>query len=303
MLPVSDLHTLYWEISGNPDGIPVVFLHGGPGSGTSPFQRTFFNPEKYKIILFDQRGCGKSTPHACLEENTTPDLVADMEKLRKHLGLAHWLVFGGSWGATLALAYAHSHSDVLTGLVMYGIFLARPRELVDHFGAGVGSCVYPEIFEQYIGLLPEEDRANPIKGYYKLFTHADRAIRHKAIDMWTRWEKRISALEVSEESLNAEMANPDFVLSHSLIENHYFLHNGFIDGDKIIAEIGEKVKAKPVHIIQGRYDLVCPFRTAWEVHRSIPHSEMHISSKAGHTAKELETTDIIIEILDNLQLV
>jgi proline iminopeptidase len=301
ILPVGNLHALYWEESGTPDGVPIVFLHGGPGSGTTPWQRQFFNPEKYRIILFDQRGCGKSTPHGCLEENTTDDLLTDMEKLRAHLGVENWFVFGGSWGSTLALAYANSYPKKVNGLVLYGIFLCREQELIDtYFPEGIAAQIYPDIYEDFIALLSEKDKNNPIEGYHQLFLSEDETVRHKAIDMWTRWEKRISELQVDEKGMKKEMANSDFVLSHSLIENHYFRHNGFIDGDAILTGIGNKLTGKPIHIVQGRYDMVCPLKTAWELKHAIPHAELHISSKAGHTAKEPETTDIIIDILDNL---
>jgi proline iminopeptidase len=300
-LQVSDLHSIYWEISGNPDGIPIVFLHGGPGSGTNPFHRTYFNPDKYKIILFDQRGCGKSTPHGCLEENTTTDLIADMEKLRKHLEIENWFVFGGSWGVTLALAYTDSYPEKVNGLVMYGIFLCRDQELIDtYFPAGTAAHVYPDVYNDFISLVSERNKENPIKGYQELFLSDDVDIRNKAVDMWTRWEKRISALEVDEDIINADMTDTNFVLSHSLIENHYFLNNGFVDGDKILSEIGTKLSEKPVHIVQGRYDMVCPFKTAWDLKQALPHAELHISARAGHTVKEPETLSMVIDILDRL---
>ena len=301
MLEVSELHNIYWEVSGNPEGVPIVFLHGGPGSGTNPFHRTYFNPEKYKIILLDQRGCGKSTPHGCLEENTTPNLVADMEKLREHLEIEKWFIFGGSWGSTLALAYADEYSEKVLGLVIYGIFLCREKELIDtYYPPGVAAHVYPDVYAGFIDLVSEKYKKDPIQGYHELFLSDDKIVRNKALDMWTRWEKRISALEVDGESLNAGMDNHEFVLSHSLIENHYFINNGFMDGDKILSEIGEKMDGKPMHIIQGRYDMVCPFKTAWDLKQAVPYAKLHISSKAGHTVKEVETLAIVVDILDNL---
>lgn len=301
MLDVGDGHSLYWETSGNRDGVPIVFLHGGPGSGSSPWQRQLFNPEKYKIVLFDQRGSGKSTPHASLDDNTTPHLVSDIEKLRAHLGIDKWHVSGGSWGSTLALAYADDHANRILSLTMYGIFLCRPQELRDlYFDGGIASRIFPDVFENYIGLLDEPERADPIKGYHKLFTGADKAVAHQAVDMWTRLEKRVSALIVPEEKLNEEMSNPDFVLAHSLVENHYFLNNGFIDGDALLASLPAKLNGIPVHIIQGRYDMVCPFKTAWDLHKALPKSHLHTIDNAGHTAKEPVTTSKLVEVFDRL---
>lgn len=294
-------HSLYYEKNGNPNGLPVVVLHGGPGSGTSPWQRQMFNPEKYNIILFDQRGCGKSVPHASLSNNTTPHLVSDIHALKIHLGFEKWHVFGGSWGSTLALAYADKFADEILSLTMYGIFLCRERELFDlYFDGGIVSHVFPEVFTEYLELLPKEDKANPIIGYDKLFKHENEKLRHKAIELWTKLEKRVSRLIVTDDDLNAEMSNPEYVLSHSIIENHYFMNNGFIDGDAIIKNIGLKVKHIAVNLIQGRYDMVCPFATAYELHKSIPHSALHIIPDAGHSANEKGTTAAIIKILDEI---
>ena len=301
MLDVGDGHKLYWEQSGNPDGQPIIFLHGGPGSGTSPAHRQFFNPDKYRIILFDQRGAGKSTPHASLDNNTTPHLVADIEKLRTSLDIESWYVSGGSWGSTLALAYAMEHSARVNALVLYGIFLCRDEELRDlYFEGGTSSRIFPDVFEDFINLLPEDKRDNPLQGYQDLFQSTDSDIRLKAVDLWTRLEKRVSALIVSEETLNEKMSDPDYVLAHSLVENHYFLSNGFIDGDKILRELPMKINGKTMHIIQGRYDMVCPFKTAWDLHKACSHSKLHIIDNAGHTAEEPKTTSKLIEILDML---
>lgn len=300
-LDVGDGHRLYWEQSGNADGIAITFLHGGPGSGCTPWQRQLFNPEKYRIILFDQRGAGKSKPHASLENNTTQDLINDIEKIRNHFALENWHVSGGSWGATLALAYADQHAEHINSLTMYGIFLCREEELKSlYFDNGVASKVFPEIFEEYLNFLPKDKRDNPLTGYRDLFKSEDEATRHKAIDLWTRLEKRVAALVVTKEALNQEMADPDFVLAHSLIENHYFIHNGFIDGDEILKNISSKLKDKAVHIVQGRYDMVCPFKTAWDLHQALPNSKLHVIYDAGHTAKEPKTTSKLIDIFDNL---
>tara|TARA_B100000686_G_scaffold301531_1_gene336891 strand:+ start:1299 stop:2246 length:948 start_codon:yes stop_codon:yes gene_type:complete len=299
-LDVGDGHSLYWEVSGNPDGVPIVFLHGGPGSGSSPWQRQLFNPDKYKIILFDQRGAGKSTPHAGLDHNTTPHLINDIECLRKHLSLTDWHVSGGSWGATLGLAYAHAHPDRVRSLVLYGIFLCRPQELEDHFGHGAASRIYADAYERFLSVLPSDKRADPIKAYAEVFNSSDTAHVHQAVQEWTRWEKQVSALVVTDEKLAEEIQDPDFVLAHSRLENHYFINGGFIDGDQIISELEDRIGGKTVHLVQGRYDLVCPFQTAWDVHKALPDSHLHILPTAGHTAKEPQTTKKLIEILDKL---
>lgn len=307
-LDVGDGHNLYWEISGNPDGQPILFLHGGPGSGTRPWQRQLFNPQKYKIILLDQRGSGKSTPHASIENNTTPDLVADIEKLRVHLGLSRWAVFGGSWGSTLALAYADRHAERIDALVMYGIFLCRDAELrALYFEGGVASQIFPDLFAPYIALLPPEDRADPIAGYKKLFESPDAALRRDAVILWTELEYRVSRLSLSAEeaaqsSQNVKDSLQEFnaVLSHSLLENHYFMHKGFLDADEILKNIGQKIAGIPTHIIQGRYDIVCPFITAWQLHIAVPHSRLHVVEAAGHSGRAPEMRSVLVNVLDSL---
>jgi proline iminopeptidase len=301
MMKTGDGHEIYWARYGNRKGTPVVFLHGGPGSGCTSFQPRLFNPKKYDVIIFDQRGCGKSRPHASLKNNTTPHLVADMEQLRKYLGVEKWAVVGGSWGSTLALAYAHSHAKKILALAMWGIFLSRPAELRDlYFDGGVASRVFPDAFEKYLGMLPKADRINPIKGYRKLFLSKNRALRLKALANWTRMELRASRLIVSEEDLNSQMENPDYVLSHSLIENHYFLHDGFIDGDGVLKTIGRKLKDIPVHIVQGRYDMVCPFATAWDLHKAVKHSVLHVIDDEGHSARQPKMQAKVVGVLDDL---
>lgn len=298
-LDVGDGHVLYIEECGNPDGTPITFLHGGPGSGCNAWQRRLFDPQKYRIILFDQRGSGRSIPHACLQANTTPHLVADMEVIRQHLNIAKWVITGGSWGSTLALAYADKHAEHITALVLYGMFLAREQELrALYCDGGIVSQIFPDIFEEFLSLLPAQDRETPLIGYDKLFRSDDEKIRHKAIEIWTRLEKRVSKVIVDEDSLNAETADPDFVIAHSLIENHYFLNNGFIDGDALLSRLSTRIKYIPFHIIQGRYDMVCPFKTAWEIHKAVPHSHLHIIEGAGHTAKETATTAVLLEVIN-----
>lgn len=292
-------HMIYWELSGNPDGVPIVFLHGGPGSGSSANKRQYFNPEIYKIIQFDQRGAGKSTPHACLINNTTQHLVSDMELLREYLNLDTWHVTGGSWGSTLALTYADSHPSRVNSLVMYGMFLCREQELKQLYcDGGIASQIYPDVFYPYLNLLPEADRADPMGGYYKLFTSDDSDLRNKALDVFSRLELTLCALQVDQDVITAMMADKEFVLSHSLMENHYMRNGGFIDGDALLKTLPKKIQHVPVHIVQGRYDLVCPFKTAWEIHNAIPHSHLHISPIAGHTAREPETHALLVKIYD-----
>lgn len=297
-----DSHQLYYEISGREDGVPIVFLHGGPGSGTNPWQRQLFNPEKYKIIFLDQRGCGKSKPHGSLYNNTTAHLVDDLHALKEHLNVDKWHVFGGSWGSTLALAYADEYVDEdFLSITIYGIFLCRPLELVNMYEkGGVSSTVFADRFEEYISVLPIGDQVNAIHGYNKIFKGTDEVLKKRALTEWTKWELQISRLEVAPESLNVQMNNFDYVLSHSLIENHYFMKNGFVDGDELLKRIGEKVSNVPVNIIQGRYDMVCPFKTAFELHKAIPHSVFTVIPNAGHTVKEPETLKKVTEILDLL---
>lgn len=297
-----DEHDLYYEVSGREDGIPIVFLHGGPGSGTNPWQRQLFNPAKYKIILFDQRGCGKSKPHGSLVNNTTAHLVEDLHALKQHLGVQKWHVFGGSWGSTLALAYADTYAqEDFLSMTVYGVFLCRPVELKNMYEkGGVSSTVFADNFDDFLSILPEDDHKNTVHGYHKIFNGKDDVLKKKALTAWTKWELQISRLEIATDALNFQMDNFDYVLSHSLIENHYFMENAFIDGDALLKRVGEKLINIPVNIIQGRYDMVCPFQTAYELHQSIPHSHLSIISNAGHTVKEPETMKKVTEILDDL---
>lgn len=301
MLDVGNGHKLYWETSGNPDGMPIVFLHGGPGSGSAPWRRQYYNPDKFRIIQFDQRGAGKSTPHASLNHNTTEHLVGDMDKVRRHLNIDKWHVSGGSWGSTLALAYADKYAEHILSITIYGIFLCRDQELRDlYFDGGIASRIFPDVFEKYLEILPADKRDNPIQGYHDIFISDDKALRDRAVEMWTRLEKRVSALIVPDAQLNAEMSDHDFVLAHSLVENHYFMHHGFINGDNLLKTLRKKLADIPVHIIQGRYDMVTPFKTAWDLHKALPHSELYIIDNAGHTAKEEKTTAKLLEAFDSL---
>lgn len=284
-LKVSDVHTLYWEQSGKPDGHPVVFLHGGPGGGTAPSNRRFFDPEFYRIVLFDQRGAGKSTPHACLEENTTWDLVNDIEKLREHLKIPEWLVFGGSWGSTLALAYSQSHPDKVTGLVLRGIFLLRKKE-IDWFYEGGAAAIYPDAWEEFRDLIPENERGSSlVDAYHKRLNSDDLEIQYAAARAWTKWEMMTAYLRPNLE--NVQKAEDDkFSLAFARIENHYFVNKGFFPSDSHLLDNVDKIRHIKTTIVQGRYDVCCPMMSAWDLHKAWPEAELKIVYDAGHSANE-----------------
>ena len=285
-LRVSDVHEIYFEESGNPDGKPAVFLHGGPGGGTDPKMRTFFDPKVYRIVLFDQRGCGKSRPHASLVDNTTWHLVEDMEKLREHLGIKRWLVFGGSWGSTLALAYAQTHPDQVTELVLRGIFLLRKWE-IDWFyqrpdGAG---ALYPDLREKYVATIPVAERSDMVRAYYERLTSEDPQVMRQAARTWSIWEGATSFLRLNPEYI-AKFQEDDYAAAFARIECHYFIHNGFFKtNNQLIEQVG-KIRKIPAVIVQGRYDVVCPVKSAWDLHCAWPEADLRIVADAGHSAFE-----------------
>ena len=283
-LQVSQLHSVYFEESGNPDGKPVVFLHGGPGGGTVPEQRRFFDPERYRIILFDQRGCGHSTPHAELSENTTWELVGDIERVRAHLDIARWQVFGGSWGSTLALAYAQTHPRRVTELVLRGIFLLRPSELKWFYQDGA-SALFPDAWERFLAPIPPAERADLIRAYYRRLTGDDLAVRREAARAWSVWEASTSHLYMSSEQIE-HAAEDEFSLAFARIECHYFMRKGFLERDNQLLENVSRIRQIPAVIVQGRYDVVCPAQSAWDLHRAWPESELVIVDDAGHSAFE-----------------
>jgi proline iminopeptidase len=284
MLDVGAGHRVYWETSGNPDGKPVVFLHGGPGGGTDSKQRRFFDPHRYRIVLFDQRGCGKSTPHASLDANTTWDLVADMERLREHLGIARWQVFGGSWGSTLALAYAQKHPERVTELVLRGIFLLRQKELRWFYQRGT-SETFPDAFEQYVAPIPEAERGDLIAAFHARLTSEDAAVRQEAARAWSVWEARTSFLLPREEHVQRAAAET-FSIAFARIESHYFVNRGFLSHEDQLLDDVEKIRTIPAVIVQGRYDVVCPPVSAWDLHRRWPEADLRIVEDAGHSAYE-----------------
>jgi proline iminopeptidase len=296
MLKVSPLHTLYYEQCGNPNGKPVVFLHGGPGAGCNARSRRFFDPARYRIVLFDQRGSGRSTPNAELRENTTWDLVADIERLREHLGIARWQVFGGSWGSTLALAYAETHPERVTELVLRGIFLLRRSE-IDWFYQQGCDTIFPDAWEDYVGAIPQAERGDLVGAYYRRLTSADPTVRLAAAKAWSVWEGRTSYLLPNEEYISATGAD-EFALAFARIECHYFVHRGFFATDDQLLRDAHKLKNIPAVIVQGRYDVVCPLRSAWDLHRAWPEAELRIVPDAGHSAFEPGITHELIAATD-----
>jgi proline iminopeptidase len=300
-LKVSELHSIYYEQSGNPRGYPVIFLHGGPGGGTSPDQRRFFDPEHYRIILFDQRGCGKSLPFAELKENTTWDLVADVEKLRTHLGVDRWHVFGGSWGSTLALAYAVTHSERVTALCLRGIFLCRPSEISWFYQDGAGH-IFPEPWDIYYNFIPENERHDFVQSYYKRLTSPDEQVRLEAARVWSQWEAGTSYLHPKSSAL-MEMEDPAKALPFARIECHYFINKAFFKTPNYLLEQASKLKNIPGVIVQGRYDVVCPATSAWDLHKAWPESQLILIPDAGHAAGEPGTKSALIQAMDDFRSV
>src|SRR5688572_20796220 len=295
-LDVSPEHSLYFEESGNPNGKPAVFLHGGPGGGTSPRQRRFFDPARYRIVLFDQRGCGKSKPHASLHENTTWHLVADIEALRQHLGIERWVVFGGSWGSTLALAYAEKHPSRVSGLVLRGIFLLRRWELEWFYQRGAG-LFFPEAFRAYLAPIPEAERADLIAAYHKRLVSDNPVVRQEAARAWSVWEASTAHL-IQDHDYIASCAGDEFSLAFARIECHYFVNHGFLERENQLIEDVPKIRHIPATIVQGRYDVICPVESAWELHRAWPESELRIVPDAGHSAFEAGIVHELVSATD-----
>jgi proline iminopeptidase len=295
-LPVSSLHTLYYEQSGNPNGKPVVFLHGGPGGGTSAKCRRFFDPAVYRIVLFDQRGCGKSTPHAELTDNTTWDLVADIERVREHLGIGRWQVFGGSWGSTLALAYAQTHPDKVSELVLRGIFMLRRWELEWFYQKGC-DALYPDAWETYLNAIPEVERGDLMSAYHRRLTSPDAKTRTDAARAWSVWEGATSFLWQDKSHIESS-AEDEFALAFARIECHYFVNGGFFEHDDQLLRNVERIRNIPAVIVQGRYDVVCPLRSAWDLHRAWPEADLHIVQDAGHSAFEPGIVHELVEATD-----
>jgi proline iminopeptidase len=295
-LAVSPEHAIYFEESGNPQGKPVVFLHGGPGGGTSPRQRRFFDPARYRIVLFDQRGCGKSKPHASLVDNSTWHLVSDIEALRAHLGIERWLVFGGSWGSALGLAYAEAHPAQVTELVLRGIFLLRRWELEWFYQRGT-SLLFPDAWQKYLSVIPEAERADLISAYHRRLTSENAFIRQEAARAWSVWEASTSNLRQDQDYIRS-FAGDEFSLAFARIECHYFVNGGFLRHEQQLLEEVGKIRHIPAVIVQGRYDVVCPMQSAWDLSRAFPEADLRIVPDAGHSAYELGTVHELISATD-----
>lgn len=291
-LRVSKTHEIYYEVSGAINGKPVIVCHGGPGGGSTPSMRRYFDPKRYKIILFDQRGCGRSTPHASLEDNTTWALISDMEALRERLGVERWQVFGGSWGSTLALAYAETHPERVTELVLRGIFTLRRSELLWFYQDGA-NAIFPDAWEDYIKPIPETERGDMMAAYYKRLTGNDEKAQLEAAKAWSLWEGGTVSLLPSEERMH-NFSSDAFAIAFARIECHYFVNGGFFErDDQIIANI-DSVRHIPAVIVQGRYDVVTPMTTAWALHKAWPEADLKIILDAGHAASEPGIVDALV---------
>ncbi|MBN4080319.1 prolyl aminopeptidase [Beggiatoa alba] len=296
-LKVDEVHELYIEESGSAEGVPIVFIHGGPGAGCDECHRCFFNPEKYRIILFDQRGAGQSTPHASLENNTTQDLVADMEAIRQYLNIKTWVLFGGSWGSTLALVYAQSHPQKVSGMVLRGIFLCRPEE-IDWFYQTGTRRIFPDAWQEFCSPIPEDERDNMVAAYYKRLTSEDELVRTKAAKAWSNWEGRTSTLKRNAEVVNS-FGSLHMAVSLARIECHYFVNNSFLEANQILNNV-DKLKNIPCTIVQGRYDVICPMDSAWDLQQAWPTCELDIIPDAGHSALEPGIIDALVKATDKM---
>ena len=295
-LDVGSGHSVYWEESGNPNGIPAVFFHGGPGSGTEASHRCYFDPNAYRIVLFDQRGCGKSKPHASLHDNTTWAIVGDIEKLRALLKIERWLVFGGSWGSTLSLAYAESHPKRVEALVLRGIFLGRKKE-IDWFYQSGAHHIFTDEWEKYIDPIPESERGDLVGAYYKRLTSNDPAVRKRAASAWTAWEGANLKL-LFDPAFFQQFTEDSHADAIARIECHYFINRCFFKTDRWLIENVGAIREIPSVIIHGRYDLICPFETAWELHKAWPEAEFEIITDAGHAASEAGIADALLRATD-----
>ncbi len=295
-LDVGRGHRLHVEESGTPDGLPVLVVHGGPGGGASPFMRRFFDPRRWRVILFDQRGCGRSTPHAAVAHNTTADLVADMERIRAHLGIERWMLFGGSWGATLSLLYAEAHPDRVTRLILRGVFLMTEAEL-DWFYRGGAACFFPEAWQDFLAPIRDSAESDPIAAYHALLFGDDPHRADEAALAWTLWESRLATLEAPFHGT----VPLDFARAFARIENHYFTHRGFIEEGQILRDL-PRIAHIPAHVVQGRYDMICPPRTAWALTRSWPAATLEMVP-AGHALTEPAIAEALVEAVARAALV
>ncbi len=295
-IDVESPHKLHVEECGNPQGIPVVFVHGGPGAGCEDYHRRFFDPERYRIILFDQRGSGRSAPHAELAGNTTQALVADMEVIREHLNVERWLLFGGSWGSTLSLVYAETHPERVLGLILRGIFLCRPHEIQWFYQQGA-SRLFPEYWQDYLAPIPEDERDDMVSAYYRRLDGENEMERMAAAKAWSLWEGRTSTLKPSE-AVVEHFGNPYTALSLARIECHYFVNDSFLEPNQILRD-ADRLKGIPGVIVHGRYDVVCPVENAWQLHRHWPEAQLKVIPDAGHSASEPGTVNALIQATDD----
>ena len=290
-LAVEHPHELYVDESGTPDGLPVVFVHGGPGAGCDEASRRWFDPTVYRIVTFDQRGCGRSTPHASLDRNTTWDLVADMERIREHLGIDKWVLFGGSWGSTLALAYAQTHPERVHALILRGIFLCRPQEIEWFYQAGA-SRLFPDYWEDYLAPIPAEERHDLVGAFYRRLTGSYQIAQMHAAKAWSVWEGRTATLRPDGHVIE-RFSEPQRALSIARIECHYFVNDAFLEEDQLLRDM-HKIAHIPGVIVHGRYDVICPLDNAWALHQAWPNSELLIIRDAGHAAGEPGITDALV---------
>ncbi|MEL6582994.1 MAG: prolyl aminopeptidase [Pseudomonadota bacterium] len=296
-LDVPGGHRIYLEEAGKQDGVPVVVLHGGPGGGCSPAMRRFFDPGYYRAVLFDQRGCGRSTPHASVDNNTTWDLVGDIERIRVQLGIERWFVFGGSWGATLALTYAQTHPERVMGLILRGVFLMTQREL-DWFYQGGVSAFFPEEWERFTSLVPMEERHDIIAAYNRRLFGPDRAEQVRYARAWAAWESNLAAISAPGRSSGG---SGEYARAFARLENHYFSHQGWLAEDNHLLRRAERLKGIPGYIVQGRYDMICPPQSAWSLHRAWPDSDLRVVPGAGHALSEPGIAAELVSIMDELR--
>lgn len=296
-LAVDERHTLYVDESGSPDGLPVLFVHGGPGAGCDAASRRWFDPGLYRIVTFDQRGCGRSTPYACLEDNTTAHLIADIEAIRVHLGIERWVLFGGSWGSTLSLAYAQAHPERVLALILRGIFLCRPEEIHWFYQHGA-SRLFPDYWEDYLAPIPPGEQHDLLGAYHRRLTGSDQIAQMQAAKAWSVWEGRTATLRPNAEVVE-RFADPHTALSIARIECHYFSHNAFLRPDQLLQDM-PKIAHIPGVIVHGRYDVICPLDNAWALHKAWPASELQIIREAGHAAAESGITDALVRACDGI---
>jgi len=296
-LQVSSEHELYVEECGNPQGVPVVFLHGGPGGSCEPAHRRYFDPERYRIILFDQRGCGKSRPHASLENNTTQDLIDDLEKIRERFSIDKWVVFGGSWGSTLGLAYAQAHPDRVLGLIVRGIFLCRQQD-IDWFYQGGTARLFPDAWQDFLAPIPENEREHMVQAYYQRLTSDNEIERMAAAKAWSVWEGSTATLQ-ADKSVLCYFSDPHIALSIARIECHYFINNSFMRENQLLEE-AYKLKDIPGFIVHGRYDVICPIDQAFALHERWPNAQLKIIGDAGHAVSETGISKALIDSTNSM---